>query len=71
VHRTRQPAGAYSYQARSFWLYLQSQNRLRNVALVGVLYAYNGNMTMAPVAFISAAKKTRATIRMVIAMNME
>ena len=39
--------GRYLYYARTFWLYLQSHYRLRNVTLVGVLCAYNGHLTMA------------------------
>ena len=37
----RDQAGKYLYYAGTFWLYL------RNETLVCVLYAYNGNLTMA------------------------
>ena len=40
-------AGKYLYYAGTFWLYLQSHYRLRNVTLVSVLCAYNGHLTMA------------------------
>jgi hypothetical protein len=39
--------GRYLYYVRTFWLYLQSHFRLRNVTLVCVLCAYNGHLTMA------------------------
>jgi hypothetical protein len=37
----------YLYYARTFWMYLHSHCRLRNVTLVCVLCAYNGDLTMA------------------------
>ena len=43
----RDHPGKYLYYAGTFWLYLQSHFRLRNVALVCVLCAYNGDLTMA------------------------
>ena len=38
--------GKYFYCAGTFWLYLHSHCRLRNVTLVCVLCAYNGDLTM-------------------------
>ena len=43
----RDQPGKYLYYAGTFWLYLQSHCRLRNVTLVCVLCAYNGHLTMA------------------------
>jgi hypothetical protein len=43
----RDHPGKYLYYAGTFWLYLQSHCRLHNVALVCVLCAYNGHLTMA------------------------
>ena len=37
----------YYYYAGTFWLYLHSHCRLRNVTLVCVLCACNGDLTMA------------------------
>ena len=45
-HPRDQP-GKYLYYAGTFWLYLHSHCRLRNVTLVCVLCAYNGDLTMA------------------------
>jgi dolichol kinase len=45
-HPRDQP-GKYLYYAGAFWLYLHSHCRLRNVTLVSVLCAYNGDLTMA------------------------
>ena len=45
-HPRDQP-GKYLYYAGTFWLYLQSHYRLRNVTLVSVVCAYNGHLTMA------------------------
>jgi hypothetical protein len=43
----RDHPGKYLYYAGTFWLYLHSHCRLRNMTLVRVLYAYNGDLTMA------------------------
>jgi hypothetical protein len=45
---------------------------LRNVSLVGVLYAYTGHLTInnGPGVTSVAKKKIRATMRMVMAMAM-
>ena len=43
----RDHPGKYLYYAGTFWLYLHSHCRLRNVTLVCVLCAYNGDLTMA------------------------
>ena len=45
-HPRDQP-GKYLYYAGTFWLYLHSHCRLRNMTLVCVLCAYNGDLTMA------------------------
>jgi hypothetical protein len=43
----RDHPGRYFYYVGTFWLYLQSHCRLRNVTLACVLCAYNGHLTMA------------------------
>jgi hypothetical protein len=45
-HRRDHP-GKYLYYVGTFWLYLHSHFRLRNVILVCVLCAYNWDLTMA------------------------
>ena len=42
----RDHPGRYLYYVGTFWLYLQSHCRLRNVTLVCVLCAYNGHLAM-------------------------
>ena len=51
--------GKCLYCARAFWLYLQSHYRMRNVSLVGVLYAYNGHSTMALVPCVTSVAKKK------------
>ena len=70
-HPRDQP-GKYLYYAGTFWLYLQSHYRLRNVTLVSVLCAYNGQWTLdnGPCVTSVAKKKIRANMRMVMAMAM-
>ena len=63
-------AGLTLYYVGTFWLYLQSHHRMRNVSLVGVLYAYTRRLTIALVCVTSVAKKIQATMRMVMAMAM-
>jgi hypothetical protein len=63
---------ASSPTARLFWLYLQGHLGTHNGSLVGVLYAYNGHLTMPLVPCVTsvAKSKIRATMHMAMAMAM-